>query len=164
MINKQNRSKVFLTIIGILLVANIAMLTFFIMKKDTGRHQKRQDRKEMIANFLKNEIGFSAAQLQQYDTLSNKHRENIKEMFEKSRSTKDMQFKQLAAGDFSDSIINSVADQSSASQKIMELHMFNHLKKVRMLCTPEQQPKFDSLFVKILNRRGGEGRKKSINK
>ena len=159
MINKQNRSKVFLLIIGILLIANIVMLSFFIMKKDSGKPEKRPDRKAMIADFLKKEIGFNEIQLKQYDTLSDKHREGIKKMFDSLRSSKDNQFKLLTAGNFSDSVMNSIADQSAASQKIMELQMFNHLKNVRMLCTPEQMPKFDSLFVKVLNRRGGEGRK-----
>ena len=36
----------------------------------------------------------------------------------------------------------------------MEVRMFNHLKRIRMLCTPGQRPRFDSLFVRILNRRG----------
>lgn len=160
MINKQNRSKVFLTIIGILLVANIAMVSFFFMKKDGDRHEKRPDRKTMIAGFLKNEIGFSAQQLQQYDTLSNRHKENMKKMFDSLRSTKDRQFKELAAANFSDSAMNFIAAQSASSQKIMELQMFNHLKSVRMLCTPEQLPKFDSLFVKVLNRRGNGGERK----
>ena len=84
-------------------------------------------------------------------------------MFESHRASKDKQFKELAAGNFSDSVINRVADQSAGSQKIMELQMFNHLKNIRMLCTPEQLPKFDSLFVKILNRRGGEGKKRPAN-
>jgi len=159
MINKQNRSKVFLSIIGILLIANIVMLSFFIMKRDSGKPEKRPDRKAMIAEFLKKEIGFSQVQLQQYDTLSDKHREGIKKMFDSLRSSKDNQFRQLTTGDFSDSVMNSVADQSATSQKIMELQMFNHLKSIRMLCTAEQLPKFDSLFVKVLNRRGGEGRK-----
>ena len=159
MINKQNRSKVFLLIIGILLIANIVMLSFFIMKKDSGKPEKRPDRKAMIADFLKKEIGFNETQLKQYDTLSDKHREGIKKMFDSLRSSKDNQFKQLTAGNFSDSVMNITADQSAASQKIMELQMFSHLKNVRMLCTPEQLPKFDSLFVKVLNRRGGEGRK-----
>ena len=161
MINNQNRSKVFLIIIGILLVANIVMITFFVMKKDGNKHENRPDRKTMISNFLKNEIGFDTMQLQQYDALSSKHRENIKKMFDSLRSTKDKQFKELTASNFSDSVINSVADQSAATQKMMELQMFNHLKGVRMLCTPEQLPKFDSLFVKVLNRRGSEGRKKT---
>lgn len=163
MMEKQNRSKVFLVIIGILLIANIAMLSFFLMKKDNGRNEKRPDRKAMIADFLKKEIGFNETQLQQYDTLSDRHRDNVRKMYDNHRSSKDNQFKQLAASNFSDSIINNVADQSAASQKIMELQMFNHLKNIRALCTPEQLPKFDSLFVKILNRRGGEGRKKPGN-
>ncbi len=163
MINRQNRSKVFLSVIAILLVANIAMVTFFLMKKDYRRSEKRPDRKAMIAGFLKKEIGFTAAQLQQYDTLSTKHQENVKKMFESHRASKDKQFKELAAADFSDSIINIVAGQSAESQKIMELQMFNHLKSIRMLCTSEQLQKFDSLFVKILNRRGGEGKKRPAN-
>ena len=163
MMEKQNRSKVFLVIIGILLIANIAMLSFFLMKKDNGRNENRPDRKAMIADFLKKEIGFNQAQLQQYDTLSDRHRDNVRKMYDNHRSSKDNQFKQLAASNFSDSIINNVADQSAASQKIMELQMFNHLKNIRALCTPGQLPKFDSLFVKILNRRGGEGRKKPGN-
>jgi hypothetical protein len=164
MINKQNRNKVFLSIIGILLIANIAMVSFFIFKKDDRKHEKRMDRKTMIADFLKKEIRFDAAQLQQYDTLSTRHRENMKKMFDSLRSSKDKQFAALTAGNFSDSVMNIVAEQSAASQKMMELQMFNHLKNVRMLCKPEQLPKFDSLFVKILNKRGGEGRKKQADK
>ena len=164
MINKQNRSKVFLTIIGILLVANIALVSFFLLKKDGRKHEKRPDRQTIIANFLKEEIGFSAQQLQEYDTLSSKHKENIKTMFDSLKSSKDKQFKELAIGNFSDSVMNSVAGQSVVTQKNLELQMFNHLKNVRLLCTPAQLPKFDSLFSKVLNRRNGESEKnKQIN-
>ena len=161
MINKTNRSKIFLAIIAILLAANIALVSFFLMKKDDRKTEKRPDRKTMIANFLKNEIGFDTVQLQQFDTLSARHKENMNQMFDSLRESKDGQFKQLTAGNFSDSVMNSVAEQSAANQKIMELKMFNHLKNVRMLCKPEQLPKFDSLFVKVLNKRGGDGRKKT---
>lgn len=165
MINAQNKSKIFLTIIGILLVANIAMVSFLLMKKDGGKPDKpRTDRRTMIADFLKTEIGFDTVQLQQYDTLSKTHKDNMKKMFESLRSTKDKQFKELTAANFSDSIMNNIADRSAASQKIMELQMFNHLKNVRLLCKPEQLPRFDSLFVKVLNRRGGEGRKKQTDR
>ena len=164
MINIQSRSKVLLSIIAILLVANIALVSFFLMKKDGRKQDKHMDRKTMIGDFLKKEIGFDAVQLQQYDTLSNGHRENMKKMIDSLRSSKDKQFAALTAGNFSDSVMNTVAEQSAASQKIMELQMFNHLKNVRLLCRPEQLPKFDSLFVKILNRRGGEGGKKTMGK
>ncbi len=164
MINTQNRSKVFVAIIVLLVIVNIALVSFFLLKKDGGRHYKHEDRKAMIARFLKNEIGFSSAQLQQYDTLSSRHRDNIKSMFDSLRSSKDKQFKELAAENFSDSTMNIVADRSAATQKAMELRMFNHLKKIRLLCTPEQLPKFDSLFGKVLNRRGSETQKKQPGK
>ena len=160
MINTQNKNKIFVSIIIMLMITNIALVSFFLLKKDGGRRDKHEDRKAMIANFLKSEIGFSTEQLQRYDTLSNNHRDNIKKMFDSLRSSKDKQFKQLAAGNFTDSVMNSVASQSAVSQKMMELQMFNHLKRIRLLCTVAQLPKFDSLFVKVLNKRGGEGRKK----
>ena len=164
MINKQNRSKVFLAIIGILLVANIALVSFFLLKKDNCRHEKRPDKKAMISAFLENEIGFDTVQLKQYDTLSDRHKENMKGMMDSLRTPKDQQFKVLAAANFSDSVMNMVAQQSAASQKTMELHMFNHLKNIRMLCMPAQLQKFDSLFGKMLNKRGGDARKKEAEK
>jgi Spy/CpxP family protein refolding chaperone len=164
MINKQNRSKVFLAIISILLVANIALVSFFLLKKDDGKREKRPDRKAMISAFLKNEIGFDTIQLKQYDTLSNRHRENMKKMMDSLRTSKDQQFKELAAANFSDSAMNSLAEQSATTQKTMELRMFNHLKNIRLLSTPEQLPKFDSLFGKVFNRKGGDGKKKALEK
>jgi hypothetical protein len=160
MINKQNRSKAFLAIIGILLIANIALVSFFLMKKDGDRREKRPDKKAVISAFLKSEIGFDTVQLKQYDTLSDRHRDNMKKMMDSLRTPKDQQFKELAAANFSDSAMSSVAGQSAASQKAMELQMFNHLKNIRLLCTPAQLPKFDSLFGKVFTKKGGDGRKK----
>ncbi len=158
MINKENKSKWLLLIIGILLITNIALLAFVFLKKDRRTHEKHTDRKAMISAFLKNEIGFNTVQLHQYDSLSSSHKEKVKKMFENLRSSKDKQFKQLASANFSDSVIETVASLSAGSQKTMELQMFSHLRNVRMLCTAEQLPKFDSLFVKVLNRRNRDGK------
>ncbi len=144
-----------------MLVSNIALVSFFLLKKDNSSHEKRPDKKAMISALLKSEIGFDTVQLLQYDTLSNRHKENMKKMIDSLRTPKDQQFKELAAANFSDSAMNSLAEQSATVQKTMELRMFNHLRKIRLLCTPEQLPKFDSLFGKVFNRKGGEGNKKS---
>lgn len=164
MINKQNRSKVFLTIIGILLVANIVLVSFLLMKKDGGKREKRPDRKTIIAGFLKNEIGFDTIQLKEYDSLSTRHTDNMKKVMDSLKGTKEKQFKELAAINFSDSAMNIIADRSATTQKAMELRMFNHLRKIRLLCKPEQLPKFDSLFGKVLTRKGNEPQKKQPGK
>ena len=164
MINKQNRSKVFVAIIGILLVANIVLVSFLLMKKDGGNHQKRPDKKAIISAFLKNEIGFDTVQLRQYDTLSTRHTDNIKKIMDSLKGTKEKQFKELAALNFSDSAMDVITNRSAATQKAMELRMFNHLRNIRLLCKPEQLPKFDSLFGKVLTRKGNEPQKKQTGK
>jgi len=69
------------------------------------------------------------------------------------RTPKDQQFKELAAANFSDSAMNTIASQSATAQKAMELQMFNHLRNIRLLCTPETLPKFDSIFGKGFNKK-----------
>lgn len=164
MINKQNRSKVFLTIIGILLVANIALVSFFLITKGGAKRERKPEWKTVISGFLKNEIGFDTVQLNKYYVLSDRHRENMKKMMDSLRTPKDRQFKILSAGGFSDSVMNSLAENSATAQKAMELRTFNHLKKIRLLCTPAQLPKFDSLFGKVFSRKGGDGKKKDPEK
>lgn len=159
MINNQNKSKVFLVIIAILVIANIAMLSFLLQKKETSPRVEKPDRKTVISNFLKDEIGFNQSQLTQYDTLSNRQRDKMKSLFEDMRNNKNDQLKQLVAGNFSDSVINQVADQAVVTQKTMNIQMSNHIKSIRELCTPEQLPKFDSLFIKVFSKRS-DGRKK----
>ena len=158
MINTANKSKVLLLIIAILVIANIAMLSFVFQKRDT-RQSNRTDRKAYIAAFLKEDIGFDPQQLQQFDTLSNRHRKNMGVMFEKIRNNKADQFRQLVIGNFTDSAINAVADQSVTRQKEIEIRMFNHIRNVRLLCKPEQVARFDSGFGKILARRSDGKRK-----
>jgi hypothetical protein len=63
------------------------------------------------------------------------------------------------AGNFSDSIIQLLGEQSAATNKIMEVNMFTHIKNIRQLCKPAQLPAFDSLFNKVFGRRN-EGEKK----
>ena len=149
MLQSQNKSKVFLFIIGILLLTNFALLFFFLQEPKRDSHL---DRRAYIAAFLKNEIGFDQNQLQRFDTLSAHHRENMKGVWDKTRIPKGEQFRQLVAGQFTDSAINAVAEQSANRQKTVEVMMCTHLKNIRSLCKPEQLSKFDALFGDALNK------------
>ncbi len=162
MINDQNRGKVLLVVIGILLITNIGMLVFFLPGEHNSKSSpSRMDRKAYISNMLKNDIGFTPEQLVKYDTLSKRHREKMNLIFDTARTKKNEQFKELVAGDFSDSVIYRLAAASAASQERMEISMFNHIRNIRRLCNTEQLAKFDTSFGKVFNRRGGDSRRKS---
>ncbi len=147
----QTKSKLFLLIIAILLLTNIAML-FFLFNKDKSGGKKSNDKGAAAKEFLQKEIGFSPQQMQQYDTLAKQHREKMKSTFDEMRSTKEELFKDLGKQAFSDSAIAKTVTLSLEKQKLMEQHFYNHMLQVRRLCTTEQLPKFDSLFYKMWNR------------
>ena len=150
----QTKSKLYLLVIGLLLITNIAMLFFFLNNKSGGKKVNHSsDRGAMMKGFLQNDIGFSDQQLQQYDTLSKLHKAKVKADFEAIKNNKEQQFKELGSKGFSDSAIYNTVNQSSEKQKIMELQMLNHFAAIRKICTAEQQPKFDSLFYKIWNKK-----------
>jgi len=161
---KDNRTKIFILLIAILLIANSVLLVLYFQQSSSNKQHKRQDRKAYIAAFLKKDIGFSQEQLVKYDTLSDKHRKKISLLFDQQRANKAVQFKQLVMAGFSDSSINTEAEASAATQKNAEVLFITHMKNIRLLCTPQQLPAFDTLFVKVITRRGGdEGRKRSTH-
>ncbi|MEO7446136.1 MAG: hypothetical protein ABIT96_03460 [Ferruginibacter sp.] len=159
MTNIKNNT-LYLWLIGILFIANIAMLAFFLLHKKPEGHSGREDRQNMIAKFLHDDINFTDAQVADYRMLSNRHMEKMKNMFDSLGNTKDQQFKNLAANDFSDSIMAEQANASGHNQERIELQMFQHLKNIRAICTPAQLPAFDSLFVKVLKRNKQDGKKR----
>jgi periplasmic protein CpxP/Spy len=150
----HTKSKLYLLIIGILIITNIAMLFFFLKgQHDGGGKPPHPDRSAMMKDFLQNEIGFNTQQLQQYDSMSKQHKENAKAQFDSLRNNKEQEFKELGSRGFSDSAITELAGRSAEKQKTMELQLLNHFAAIRKLCTTEQQPKFDSLFYKIWNKK-----------
>lgn len=156
--NTQPKSKVLLLIIGILLLANIATLSFFLLNKCSHSKTGKQDRVDMVAAYLKREVGFNEAQLAKYDTLSKIHRSEMKPAYDSIASKREMVLKQLGANQFMDSSMNTAAAGIAAQQQSFETRMFNHLKDIRAICTPAQKLIFDTGFYKIISRRG-EGRK-----
>ena len=163
MIKNSKNSKIFLVTIAILLISNIVLLSFFLQKKAPDRYAKRPDRKVYIAEFLKKEIGFNQQQLLQYDTLGDGQQKIMKGFFDNMRNKKKQQFQQLVAGNFTDTSISRLADESAATQKQMEVQMFNHIKSVRQLCSPDQLPRFDTSFFKVFNRKGSDSKNKTKN-
>lgn len=149
----SSKSRILVAAVIFLLLTNIAMLVFFLWGKGPGKKDFHGGREAMMKEFLQKDIGFTQQQLQQYDTLSRQHRENAKAAFDEMRNNREQELRELGRNGFSDSAIGLAAGKSSTMQKEMVEKMLLHFKDIRKLCTPEQQPKFDSLFYKIWNKK-----------
>jgi uncharacterized glyoxalase superfamily metalloenzyme YdcJ len=154
-----SKTKILTAAVIVLLLANIAMLVFFLNSKGNHRKGGTSGRDAMVKEFLKSEIAFTPAQLQQYDTLSKQHKEKVKIYMDSMQGCKESYLKELGGNAFTDSAITITAEKNASMQKGMEIKMLNHIREIRKLCTPAQQPKFDSLFYKMLSRKKPEPRK-----
>jgi hypothetical protein len=85
-------------------------------------------------------------------------------MFDEMRKAKDSLFRLLSNPGVSDSIINKASDAIAQNQKALDLQTFNHFKKVRALCTPDQQSKYDSLVLRMFRKMGKPMRKNEQGK
>jgi len=158
--SSSSKTKILVTAVVLLLLTNIAMLVFFLnCKGPGGKRNDRGGREAMMRTFLQKDVGFSDQQLAQYDELSKTHKENIKPSFEAMRNNREQEMKTLSAQGFSDSAVQMAAEKSASMQKEMVKNMFLHFRDIRKLCTPEQQPKFDSLFYKIWNKKDDKHKK-----
>lgn len=157
--NYIRNNKVLLIIIAALLLVNIGLLYFKVWKK-VDAHKSTSVRRPQggISSLLEKEVGFSKEQLAQYDQLRNKHFESLKPYFDDVRIAKDSLYRLISREQVHDSVIELYAEQVSENQKAVELKMFNYLKTIAALCTPEQRPKYDSLVQRLVKHQPG-GRK-----
>lgn len=152
--NNQPRNKILILIIGILLLANIATLSFFLVNRCDKPKQVKYERREMVMRFLQKEVGFSKEQMGRYEEMSKLHREEMRKSFDGMSAQRERVFKGLALADFTDSAIQVAAGDISSQQKEFELLMLRHMNNIRSICTPEQRATFDSGFYKIISKRG----------
>ena len=100
---------------------------------------------------LEKEVGFDSIQMKRYQQLKEEHKAKIKPLFEDIHATK-MRFYQYLQQPADDSVINNAAIAIGEKQKAIDLQIFRHFNELRTVCTPQQQPRFDSLIQRAVNK------------
>ena len=145
----STRNKLLLFVIAILLLANIALIYFLVR----GNHNKpsRTERHGM-AEQLKKEVGFSEEQLKQYQQRRDAHMKEMRKLFEDLRITKENYFNTLTNTAPGDSGSLVTANEIGEKQKRVDLTTYQYFSGIRKICTPEQLPKYDSLYKQVIKR------------
>lgn len=150
---KVLNNKVLLFIVAILLVANVAMLVYILKMREPGKKGSRTERqKSPITEFLQNEIGFSPEQLAAFDKTRQSHRQMMRPLFEDIKTAKVSFYKSLTNPGISDPALDSAASIIGEKQKLLDMQTLRNFKEIRTLCTPDQQPKYDSLIVNEISK------------
>ena len=157
------KNKVLVTVIGILLLANVAMLVFFIVGM---RRPPEEPRRQSFstANYLQKEVGFSEEQLNKFTEIRDREKEKVNVLFDQVRSVKDSFFIMLRDPSISNETLEAASARIGAKQKALDMQVFLSVREIRNICTPEQQAKFDSIVPKVVYKIVGSMRKRQDKK
>lgn len=107
-----------------------------------------------VSRWITEQLQFNETQQQQYEQLQDEHRRNMRAIHEQDRNLHDRYF-QLLQGPVADSLlVSQLADSIALNRRQTELTTFYDFQKIRTLCTPEQQRKFDQIIGEALRMMG----------
>ncbi|MBC7827130.1 MAG: hypothetical protein H7122_05255 [Chitinophagaceae bacterium] len=163
--NSSSRSRRLIVIITILLLTNIAILAFFLWPK-SGESKSPGGPKPGygMAETLKREVGLDSQQVKELNRLREEHWKKMKPLFEDLQNTKNDFYLLLKSPETPDSIINNAASKIGEKQKLIDIQVFQHFRNSRLVCTPAQTPKYDSIVQILIKRMSGSQRGQSNRK
>jgi protein CpxP len=133
-------------VIIVLILLNIGTLAFLWVQKTGIHHPPHQGGP---FEFLSHELGLSEQQREQYSHLRDEHHHAVEELQEKGREMRH-HFFELLKQENNSTMVDQLAADIAGNQKQIELITFEHFQKVRSICTPEQQKKFDEVIQEAL--------------
>jgi periplasmic protein CpxP/Spy len=140
--NEIKKYRLLWTAIGLLLVLNIGILAWFTFFAPNMPRPQRL--------FLEKELKFDPKQAETYRELRNEHAQKVNQLKEQVKGLKEEYFKDLAQTNISDETLKSKAENIESKMVEADVLTFKHFQKVRQMCTPTQQERFDEVIADLL--------------
>jgi hypothetical protein len=140
-----------LWLVALLVIANLASITVFWL----GRTDRRPPPAGNASQYLIKELEFNENQKNSYLKLVSGHRRMAEGYRQEIRKAKDNFFDLLQEPSVSDTTKQRALHEISIQTESLDALTFDHFKKVRALCTPEQKEKFDNIIHEVLNLMAG---------
>ncbi|MEJ7609884.1 MAG: periplasmic heavy metal sensor [Ferruginibacter sp.] len=149
----KNNSWLYL-VAGVVITANIVTLAMLWIHR--GGHDEKHDRTRgpNLFEYLSKELSFSKQQQDAYRELRNEHREGSRRLQDSIRDAKDGLFDMLSQNNAEEAAIIQQSNKAASLGSKLDTFTFLHFKKLRALCTPDQQKKFDGIIREALQMMG----------
>ncbi|MGB3608634.1 MAG: hypothetical protein WA775_15125 [Psychroserpens sp.] len=144
----MNKNTILYTLIIFLIVVNGFFLFEYMAKKNDVRpHEPQRDK-----NFIVNELGFNAEQLERFNKNSEGHHETMMRLSDSIKDLKDKMFRALSDDSISESTVDSISSLICEKGKEKEKEVFYHFKMIKEISNDEQKEKFNSILLDALQK------------
>jgi periplasmic protein CpxP/Spy len=141
------KNKILTGLVIVLLVANAATITMFWLNR---KPQQPPMQKGTPQEFMVKELLLDAKQQEQLQILVKEHRQAAEQLRGKTKQAKEQLFELLKQPAVSDSTKQAAAKAVSVITEELDLLTLNHFQKVRAICNPGQQQKFDDIINEVV--------------
>ena len=145
---KIERTKLLVILVVVLLALNITTLATIWIGK--AQHNIRRDMQFGPKKLIIEKLHFDDVQIENFNVLVEEHQQQMKDLKEQIFESKEAFYAQLK-NDAPDTTLayQSIAHITSYEEKAEHI-TFEHFRKVRALCNPEQKQQFDIVIGEIL--------------
>ena len=147
------KNKLLTWLVLLLLVANAATIAFFWMNKTKHPPPPKGTPKD----FLVKELQLDTKQQEQLEVLVKEHQQAARQLRVKIKEGKENFFALLKQPAVTDSTKSELSAVVSSYISQLDMLTLGHFQKVRNLCKPEQQVKFDEIINEVTTMIGQPG-------
>jgi len=149
--NNITKSRLLSIVVIVLLIANIAALTIFWLKRVEKKMppQSKHQAGGPFA-FLVKELDFDSVQTMAYKNIRDEHQKDVEGYRSAIRKAKDDLFALLKEPNTNENSLQNALNNVGEKEKIFDKVVFLHFQKVRALCTETQKKKFDEIIQEAL--------------
>ncbi|MFM7221827.1 MAG: hypothetical protein ACKO03_00165 [Bacteroidota bacterium] len=145
----QTTYKWMLFIVLILLISNVVMAFFLFGDEIKGGSKKGKG--EDMAMKVYREIGLDSDQVKVFLSSKEEYFKQMRPVWGEIKKLKDSLYQQMEMNS-SDSIVNGLLNSITERNRYADSFTYDHFSKLRVLCTPDQQARFDTIIPKLINR------------
>ncbi len=157
--NNNSNKRWLAIVIAVLLIANVATLVLLWSNSKSGSNKEDAPPQGQVFEYVVKELQLNQQQQDAYAKLRTEHQQGQRLISDSIRNVKDSFFALLKDPAVPDSVVAASSRKAAEMEQQLELLTFKHFQKVRAICTPEQQQKFDKIIEDVLRRmarpRGG---------
>lgn len=148
-----SQHKLLIKTIIVLVIMNIVMMVFFILKETSPDHEpllfpKNETFKD-VSGILKKELNLSEKQYFQFNEIRKRNFEKQSQLKKIIRDDKDAMNVEMFNKNTNVDKINLFARKIAENEYKMQLHQYEQAKELKSVCTLEQLNKFEHLVLEI---------------
>ena len=148
---KNSTNKILAIAVILLLLVNVAMVVFMVKGKRRG--DKREGSRRSPVQMMSKELGMTEQQKKDYEQLRETHFNSMRPLFDSVRLAKSTFFGLVKDSTATDSMMVQYSERIASMQQKIDQLTFAHFRRVRNLFSGEQQKKFDTLVLKMMQRK-----------